>query len=192
MSRSDQTATDATGYDRQIREAKERAYHARRKLRRELPDPTTLTKQEAVAAAADYYDVLEDYHDERAIDGEWSEKIDTDPNRLLGKTVEVERPVECANPNATDSENVPLAATIPPDHIIRIGKQLDEIAKELGFAAVANQPTPEGEADMGDLRGLLRARGQTEALEFLPGSDEGEEDEEAAAGPGIDNGGEHR
>ena len=168
MSRSDNAAGDPTGYDRLIREAKEEAFHARRKLRRELPNPSAAVRLDVVAATADYYDALADYRDERAIDGDWGDHIDLDPNRLLEETAEIERSVSSPNPNASRSADVPLGATVGPERLLALGKQLDAVAKDLGFAAAAKDTTPNEEATLNDLRGLLKARGQTRALDNLP------------------------
>ena len=162
---------DPTGYDRLIREVKERTFQARRQLRRELPDPTPGTKQDVVAATADYFDVLEDYADDRALEKPFDERIEINPNVLLGKTTEGERRVESQNPNASKTATVPLAATINPARLMNLAKELDAIAKELGFAASTRDVTPNEEASMDDVRGLLKARGQTRALKNLPDGD---------------------
>lgn len=158
-----------TGYGRIIREAKEEAFHARRQLRRELPTPSQQTKKDVAAALADYHDVLHDYSDERALKTDWEERVPINPDALLGTTVSVEKAFSSRNQNATETVEAPAVATVSARELLDLGKVLDEIAKELGFAASAKQPTPEEEATMEDLRGLLKARGQTQALEHLPG-----------------------
>lgn len=125
-----------------IREAKEGAFHARRKLRRELPDPSIETKRDVVAATADYYDILEDYADERAIDGEWGERVSFDPNALLGETTRIEQQTSRWDRSSGTGADVPMAASVQPAQLLQLGKELDAIAKELGFAAKADERTP--------------------------------------------------
>lgn len=171
------------GYGRLIREAKEEAFHARRRLRREQPTPSQGTKQEVAVALADYHDVLLDYADERALDVAWDERLPVDPDALLGETVTVEQSVPARNRAAAETVDVPAAATLAAHQLLSLAKELDAIAKELGFAASAKKPTPGEEASMGDLRGLLKSRGQDQALEFLP---EGDDEQEAVTDGGSE------
>ena len=177
-----------TPYGRLIREAKEEAFHARRQLRREQPSPTPVTKREVATALADYYDVLSDYAGERALETPWGERLGVDMDALLTNTTTVDVPVfESRNKNATEKKEMPAVINVGAQDLIAIGKELDKIAKELGFAASAKQPTPHEEASMSDLRGLLKARGQTEALKNLP---EGDEEDDAEAETAVTDGGE--
>ncbi len=169
---TDQRDSSETAFGRLIREAKEEAFHARRKLRREQPTPSTSTKRDVADALADYQDVLKDYADEQALEQPWQERIPYDIDRLLADTTTIEQSVPSRNPDATKTVEVPAVANVPARDLINIGKELDSIAKELGFAADAKQPTPHEEASMTDLRGLLRARGQGDALDNLPEGDE--------------------
>ena len=52
-----------SGFRRLIRNAKEEAYHARRMLRREMPNPGIDAKHEAAVAHSDYRDILWDYRE---------------------------------------------------------------------------------------------------------------------------------
>ncbi len=160
-----------TPFGRLIREAKEEAFHARRKLRREQPNPSFNTKRSVAEALADYHDVLEDYADERALQTAWNERIPVDCDALLDETTTLDRPISSRNRDAAEPATVPAVANLSARELLTLAKELDKIAKELGFAAEAKQPTPHEEASMSDLRGLLEARGQSEALDNLPDTD---------------------
>jgi len=159
-----------TPYGRLIREAKEAAFLSRRRLRKEQPAPSNEAKRATAEAIADYYDVLRDYSDERALETPWDERFDVDPDSLLDETVQVAGSVNSRNGNAAELTTVPAAAALGARELIDISKELDAIAKELGFAAEAKQPTPNTEASKDDLMGILRARGQDQALENFPES----------------------
>lgn len=167
---SDDADTGETPFGRLIREAKEEAFHARRQLRREQPGPSPEAKRELAQAIADYHDVLRDYADERALEKPWDDRFRLDPDALLDQTVDVEQAVASRNGNATEPATVPAAATLPARQLLDLAKELDAIAKELGFAASAKQPTPNTEATTDDLMGILRARDQEQALENFPKS----------------------
>lgn len=159
-----------------IREAKEEAYHARRALRRGLPNPSGGQKRQLAEALADYRDVLWEFRDERALEEPWDERdVNVDVvDTLLTETTTVERTLNRRG-SPTEEIQVPLVEQVDSQLLLQIGKELDSIAKELGFSARAKQPTPSEEADMSDLKGLLKARGQETAVEQLPGG--GDEDE---------------
>jgi len=158
---------------RLIREAKEQAYHARRQLRHDLPAPSGESKRQLAVALADYRDVLSDYRNERALDVDWDEReVDIDIiDRLLSQTTTASQSLNRRG-SPTESVTVQLVEQVDPQVLISVAKELDSIAKELGFAAAAKDPTPSEEADKSDLRGLLRARDQGEALDHLGASDE--------------------
>lgn len=163
------------GFRKLIREAKEEAFHSRRALRRELPSPSLNTKVEVASALADFRDLLSDYRDEGSLKTPWDEReVDVDEiDVMLSRTVEKEETLNRRG-SPTRTRDVPLVAIIPASHLIRIGKELDSIAKELGFAASAKEQTDNTEASHEDLAGLLKARGQTDALDNLPESWRGE------------------
>lgn len=142
MSQSEDGQGGKDGWITLIREAKEGAFHSRRKLRRELPNPSIETKREVAAAIADYYDVLEDYADERAIDGEWNERVSFNPNALLNETTVIEQRTDHWDRSSGTDTEVPMAASVAPGRLLQLGKELDGIAKELGFAAKADERTP--------------------------------------------------
>lgn len=151
-----------------IMKSKEEAFNARRKLRREMPEPTQETRGELAAALADYYDVLSDYRRESALETPWEDRFPGQIDSLLEETVTIERPVASRNKHAKEEVEVPRALQLSPTQLITIGKELDDVAKELGFAAAARDPTPTTEATHDDIRHLLKSRGQDTALEHLP------------------------
>jgi hypothetical protein len=166
---SDQQPDRESGFRRLIREAKEEAFHARRQLRRELPSPSTGTKRRVAEALADYRDLLWDYHDERVLETPWGEReVDVDVlDAFLSETVTVEQPLNRRG-GAVKRVQQPKVARISARRLITIGKELDAIAKELGFAASTKETTPHTETDPKDVAALLKARGQQQALENLP------------------------
>lgn len=154
---------------RLIREAKEEAFHARRQLRREQPNPSLAAKRDLAAALEDFRDQLLDYRDDNALETDWDDRevdVDVLPS-LLSQTTAVTKSLNRRGAPST-TQQVPKVAKTPAASLIRIGKELDKIAAELGFAASTKDVTPSEEATMADLRGLLKARGQTEALRNLP------------------------
>jgi len=125
---------------RLIREAKEEAFHARRQLRRERPNPSLAAKRDLAAAADDYRDQLLDYKDERALETPWNERdydIDILP-RLLKETTTVTQSLNRRGSPSTTRE-VPKVAKIDGQRLISISKELDKIAAELGFAPDAKR-----------------------------------------------------
>jgi hypothetical protein len=171
---SDQNDSE-TADRRLIREAREEAWHARRALRRELPSPSVPAKRSLACALADFRDLLVDHHDARALETPWDERpVDVDVvDELLTRTTTTERRLPRRGA-PKQVEEVQLVATVDSRVLIEIAKELDQIALELGFAATPDQPTPEDEASMSDLRGLLKARDQSEAMDKLPDGDSSE------------------
>jgi len=160
---------DDTDDRRLIRDAKEEAFHARRQLRREQPEPSLAAKRDLAAALEDYRDQLLDYRDDNALKTDWDDRdvdVDVLPS-LLSETTSVTKSLNRRGAPST-TQQVPKVAKTSAASLIRIGKELDKIAAELGFAASTKGITPGDEATMDDLRGLLKARGQAEALSHLP------------------------
>lgn len=152
-----------------IRDAKEEAWHARRALRRELPSPAAETRRELVCALADLRDLLVDYRGHRALDRPWDERepdVDLIPRLLTETRDDVVARGRTGDP--AEVNRTLAAEQADPQKLIALGKELDAIAKELGFAAEARDPTPGDEAGLDDLRGLLAARDQESALDQLP------------------------
>lgn len=163
---------ESTGESRDrklIREAKEEAFHARRALRREMPNPSGHAKKQLASALADYRDILSDYRDERALDTKWDEReVDVDVlDELLASTTTSRQPLPRRG-SPTQEVEVQLVTQVTGHYLIDIAKELDSIAKELGFSASAKQPTPSEEATEEDVHALLKARGQEQSADNLP------------------------
>lgn len=168
-----------------IREAKEEAWHGRRQLRREMPNPSTEAKWQLATALADYRDLLSAYSTERALNTPWDERgVDVDAIEQIVNQVTTGSKSVNRRGNAQQPTTVPMVEKVEPQVLIRIGNELDEIAKELGFAPKADNPPEHGSADLHDLRGLIKVRGQGEALGTIPDvakEDDDEDDEDGDA-----------
>lgn len=131
-----------TASRRLIREAKEEAWHARRKLWSELPQPSARAKQELAIALAGYYDLLVDYRGEQALDTPWDERdVNVDMiNQLLSQTTMA---TETLNRRGSPRKErtVQLVKQVDSRLLVDIAKELDAIAKELGFAADVAEST---------------------------------------------------
>lgn len=119
-------------------------------------------------------DHLRQFEDERALEGDDFDTILQYVREIesrFGETVSVQ--VEASgDTHATVAERRPAVTEISPDALIDLTQKIEKVIKQLGFGAKAKQPTPGEEASLSDLRGLLAARGQGDALEMLPGSEE--------------------
>ncbi len=157
-------------YEKTIEQAKVEAFRRRAAVREELPSPSVETKRRLAEALANYRDQLVDHRGDTSLKEPWDDREpDVDiVDDLLEQTVKVTSSSDWAG--RAKQQSVPAVAKLDAKHLIEIGKELDAIAKELGFGANTRDTTPEDEADLGDLRALLKSRGQTEALKNLPGS----------------------
>lgn len=183
MSSSEETGKGATGFDRDLLDAKREAKAAKSLLRRKMlnGNVTIEDKQTAVAAIEDLRDHCAEHKDAGCLETDWDDR-EPHPEKLqqyVGRTTTIERSL---NRRGAPSENVtvPAIAMIDPQTIIAVGDTLDQIAKELGHSSSVREQTPHEEATREDLRGLLKARGQTEALKGLPGSDGADDDQQEA------------
>jgi len=150
-----------------VQQARNR-YH-RGRVRGSVTESTHLALAEVVVQ---YYDVLWEHHDDDAVRGEFPEL--TDIKEALGETTKV--PEEA--PGDTDNKRLvekPAALKINTERLIEASKQLDRTAKKLGFGAETVETTPHDKTRRKDLEALLRARGQDQALENLPGNTDSEE-----------------
>lgn len=166
---SERDDENGRAFRRIVREAKEEAYHARRMLRRDVPDPSVETKLQVASALADYHDVLSDYHSENSLKTPWEQRNVDWIQTVLAEETTVKEALNRRG-NAKKERRVPKAAAVEASELLDLGKRLDAIAKELGFAAAARDTTPGGDAQPEDLTNLLSARGQEDALERLPES----------------------
>lgn len=122
-------------------------------------------------ACLDFAAALRKHRSETAIKDEWDDIGETlAPIRhAVGEqvAVEVEAP---GRTTATRTELRPAIRRVPFEYLVETIERLDDAAKNLGLAEAVTDETPSDEATIDDLRGLMKARGQTEAVENLPGS----------------------
>lgn len=132
-------------------------------------------------AVLDYRAALRKHRSETAIKNEWEEVDEAiAPIReAVGRQVAVE--VEATGrTRASQTQFRPAIQQLPFQYLVQVIEELDDLAKNLGLSETVRDETPGDEADMSDLRHLLKSRGQKEALRNLPG-DAGEVEAEAEA-----------
>jgi len=134
MSKHEQDNRDHQ-YERPIKQVKYEAFQARRKVRRELPSVSPQTKLELAEILDDYRDQLSDYRHDTALETAWDErKLDVDViEELLNQTVDLQTGTDWLG--RPQYQTMPKVAEVDARYLIRIGKELDSIAMELGFAA---------------------------------------------------------
>jgi hypothetical protein len=145
MSKTD--STTETGHGRIVREAKEQAFHARRALRAELPDPSVATKREVAVETASYADAIEAYADDAAKspDENWRDDLPVDPERLVGESVVVEQTRASGRGQFQETERMPAVAHVTADTLLELGQELDRVANQLGFGAATKNTVPKTE-----------------------------------------------
>ncbi len=161
--------TKSTRAERLIHDVREEAFAVRRMISRHGVDGRTdpETKRQLAAAAYEYWDVLYEHRDERILDEGDFPDIEPVESRL-GTTVQV--PVESTRRGGGQQmQSVPAVSELDQQYLMQLTKQLDDCRKKLGFGASVREKTPHDDPDHGDLAALLKARGQDEALEKVPG-----------------------
>lgn len=129
-------------------------------------------KKHLAKAAIKYWDVLYEFRDETVLDD--GDFPDIGPVRQrLGRQTEVIAE-SAGRGRGMTTRQVPAVDELSAEYLLELTEQLDDLAKTLGFAASAREQTPRDRASMADLKGLLSARGQDEAIEKLPDEDGGE------------------
>jgi len=141
------TSEPETGHGRIVREAKEQAFHARRALRAELPDPSTGTKREVAVETASYADAIEAYAEaaQKSPDEDWRDELPVDPERLVGESVAVEQTRRVGRTQRRETRRAPAVARVDAGTLLDLGKQLDKVAADLGFAAATKDSVPKTE-----------------------------------------------
>lgn len=129
----------------------------------ELSEATHL---ELAEKTIEFYDVLYEFRDESIIaDNEFPDISEL--RSCIGRTTTI--PDEApGDTNNLEGIQVPAALQIPADRIYDKSKELDDLAKQLGFAATPKEAPTNTDAKPEDLMDLLKARGQTDAIENLP------------------------
>lgn len=132
--------------------------------------------REMHAAVINYYLELRPYRNNSLISEQWeTATLWTDNGEpvqgltSLRQWVTPKRATKGNKPGrGTSSEGDVEADRLPAQALLNVSLVLDDISHELGFSAPTKQATPNDEADRGDLRQLLKARGQTDAAERIP------------------------
>jgi hypothetical protein len=150
---------------------------------------STTMRRELATVAIQYYDVLSEHSEEKAINGQWDDSVET-LREALGSTVEVAVQAP-GDTGAVTFEERPAITQLDPDRIVQVTKQLDRIAKELGFGAQVREPTHHDEATLEHLGELTKARGQETAMDHLgvdpePALDEDSNEHQTGSEPGAD------
>jgi hypothetical protein len=126
-------------------------------------------------ACLDYVAALRKHRTERAIKDEWADVDEAlaPIRQAVGQQVAVEIGAT-GDTSATETVYRPAIRRIPFGYMEQVIEELDDLAKNLGLSESVTDETPADKPTISDLRGLLKARGQTEALQNLPGNDDGE------------------
>lgn len=114
-----------------------------------------------------YYDVLREFRNSDALDDEDFPDIDELRSRLGETTTIVAE--RAGRGRGSHMKEVPAIREVSLDTLLRISHELDDLAQQLGFGANAVESTPHNKTTQDDLEALLRARGQDDALDNLPG-----------------------
>jgi hypothetical protein len=135
MSSNSYDETDDQRPKRVVYDARETVQAARNEVWGELVGHGSVSphaRRQLATAAVQYWDVLKEYGDERE-DG-WEEAGVDQLGELVGRTVEVAEPAP-GDTSATETVKRPALLSVDPQQLIDVTKRLDELAKELGFAA---------------------------------------------------------
>lgn len=125
-------------------EAKEK----RSELRQEAPNASMATKVEAAKAIDRLRGLLEDYRNEGALEVSWEERgVDAIRDALTQTTMSTRELDRRGNPE--EPVEVKVAAVMSYRELDRIGRELDDIAMELGFG-------PEPKSGSGDIYEVKR------------------------------------
>jgi hypothetical protein len=131
-----------TGHERLIREMRYEVQQARNRYWEEGVNGgvSTQTHRDLAAKAVEYYDVLYEYREETILDdGDWPNINDL--RSRVGKTTEVVSTAGGRGAGA-DTETVPAVTQVSIGRILQVTKQLDDLAKKLGFSAGVSSRRP--------------------------------------------------
>jgi len=165
---SNDDSPDRNGFERMISDEREQIHTYRRLIHQgRLGNGVSSDLHDAFAAEIlSYHDTLREFRESPTIDAD--DFPDIEPLRSrAGRQVEVETPSKRLGKKTTFKE-VPAVRELNISYLLRVSYQLDDVAQQLGFGADAAKSTPHNEADTGDLKALLEARGQDDAVEKLP------------------------
>ncbi|MWG35889.1 hypothetical protein [Halomarina oriensis] len=166
-----------------IYEAREEVQRVRNQFWREsvhLGRPRPSTKRELATVAIQFYDVLSEHSDEKAVTDEWTEAIDVLRESLDSTTtVAVEAP---GDTTAMRHVERPAITQLSANTIVSVTKQLDRCAKALGFGAQIRDPTHHDEATLEHLEQFTMQRGQATAMDHAGVRVQEEAEEETESG----------
>jgi hypothetical protein len=135
------------GFRRIVQESREQMQAARSDyFSNKLAGNVSLRVRHQLARAArQYYDALWEYRDRNpSIEAAWEESDVEYIEMLSNDTVYVDvDPPGDAPGNTSEERNALVAAE--PEFVLRLTKQLDKIANEMGFAATTKEATPRTE-----------------------------------------------
>lgn len=148
---------------------------------------TQSTKKELAITAVQYYDVLSEHSEEKAVKRDWKDAGVDWIREAIGatETVAVEAP---GDTDAVEYEERPAVMQLDGLQIVRVTKDLDKLAKALGFGAQVRDPTHHDEATLEHLGEFTKARGQETAMDHLGVDieiDEDQEGDEEQGGPTV-------
>jgi hypothetical protein len=114
--------------------------------------------------------VLSNYEDETVLDDGDIPDIDPIRDRLGHTTTVVGQ--RAGRGRGSQRQTVPAVDELDFWYLEGVANDLEAAAKKLGFWASAKEQTPHDDPDHDDLKALLEARGQDDAIENLPGEEE--------------------
>lgn len=158
--------------------AREKVHAAWLAVDNEKPDVSASTKRRFASLVGGYYRALQPHRDARAIsttdeNGDKTTLWESSDIHWLPETLQQTKTVrDQTDGMATTVEEteIPVINTVPIEAVEHVARKLDDIARELGFTEEAAEETPKSEATPDDVKHILRARGQEQALENLPDS----------------------
>jgi len=134
----------------------------------ELSEDTHL---QLARVAVEYWQLLREYKDEAVVE----EFPDISPLRSrLGKETQILSKSAGLNRGMVPKPK-PAVLEVGIDEILGLLDELDNIANRLGFSTAATEKLPNDRASEDDLKTLLEARGQSEAVDNLPGEQEADD-----------------
>jgi len=165
------TDDDADGKPRRfLFDIRETVHEMRAQVRSEMVSSggvSTGTQEQFAAVLLTYRDALTEFRDEAVLDPEWDERGVDWIERASRQRVRQASGGGGGIAYGGDTESVPKLVAIDIDPLLEVSHQLDEIAKDLGFAAETRDHTPDNEWTKGDLINLVTLRDQPASQELI-------------------------
>lgn len=129
--------------NRMIMEAREHLQAVRNQFWRERirGQPSPEIRRELAVAGLQLFDVLWEHREEEVVKHDWQESNVGDFISLLNETVEMQQPTPGDSQNSR-TESMPALMALSADRLLQMTKDLDQLAKELGFSAEISQSRP--------------------------------------------------